>query len=149
MSEPVNHKDTVATLLDGLNVKSRDDGSVHTIKGGNGKVVAEVCVGARKVRLNLKAVPPKGKVPKAIELGGRSKSWEGGGVNVTAANVKQARALLAAVVAAATAPKQTEPTAADAAAANRKAAAERKQTADRVRNVSGRRTGRKTAAAAK
>lgn len=147
MSEPVNHKDTVATLLDGLDVKSRDDGSVHTIKGGNGKVVAEVCVGARKVRLNLKAAPPKGKVPKSIDLSGHSKSWEGGGLNVEPKNAKAARALLAAVVAAAPAPKQTEPSAAQLAAEQGKRTAARKQTADRVRST-GRRTGRKTATAA-
>lgn len=148
MSEPVNHKDTVAALLDGLEVKSRDDGSVHTIKA-HGKVVAEVCVGARKVRLNVKAEPAKGKVPKSVTLAGKSKTWAGGGLNVEPGNVKAARALLAAVVAAVPAPKQAEPTAADAATAQRRATAERKQTRERVRAVAGRRTGRKTASAAK
>src|SRR4051794_21828615 len=98
-------------LLDGLNVKSRADGSVHTIRAADGKtVVAEVCVGKKQTRLNVRELPAKIKAPKSLELGGKSKSWPGGGVIVTEGNVKAARDLLAAVVGAVPAP-----TAADAA----------------------------------
>lgn len=85
-------------LLDGFEVKSRDDGSVHTIKQGKA-TVAEVCVGARKVRLNLRAaVKP---LPKGLELDGKSKTWAGGGVVVTPDNLAAARAVLAAAAKAA------------------------------------------------
>src|ERR1700730_11390319 len=92
-------KSVHAQLLDGLNVKSRTDGSVHTVRAADGKtVVAEVCVGKKATRLNLRAWPAKVKAPKGLELSGKSKSWEGGGVIVTEANVKAARALLANVI---------------------------------------------------
>lgn len=115
MAEPVNTKEIVAELLDGLDHKSRPSGTVLTVKAA-GKTVAEVCVGARAVRLNLRAAPPKGKVPKSITLGGHSKSWAGGGVIVTAANVAAARALLVAVTAGA---PGAPASAADASAAAR------------------------------
>jgi hypothetical protein len=100
-------------LLDGLNVKSRPDGSVHTVRAADGKtVVAEVCVGKKATRLNVRELPAKVKAPKNLELGGKSKSWPGGGVIVTDANVKAARALLASVVDA----TKAAPKAADAAA---------------------------------
>ena len=54
-------------LLEGFEVKARPDGTVHTIRAG-GKVVAECCVGTKKVRLNLRDIPAKGKTPKSIEL---------------------------------------------------------------------------------
>jgi hypothetical protein len=123
------------TLLDGFDVKSRADGTVHTIKA-NGKVVGEVCVGTKKVRLNLKATPAKGAVPKSIALDGKSKTWAGGGVIVTDENVTAARALVSAVVAAV-----PEPQADDAA----RSSAAARQTVTRTTT---RRTGRKTAAAA-
>lgn len=102
-------------LLDGFEVKSRDDGTVHTIKR-EGRAVAEVCVGARKVRLNVRDAV---KAPKNLKLSGKSKSWAGGGVIVTNENLAACRALLAQV---------TQPTAADAAAASA-AASKEKQTA--------------------
>ena len=87
-------KNTVAPLhvqlLDGLTYKSRTDGSVHTIKA-NGKVIGEVCVGRNRVRLNLKSALP---AASRKMLGGKSRSWAGGGMIVTDANVKDARALL-------------------------------------------------------
>jgi len=78
-------------LLDGFSVKSRQDGSVHTIKSTAGTVVAEVCVGTRKVRVNLRTAPKT--TPKGLVLGGKSKSWATG-VIVTADNVTACRALL-------------------------------------------------------
>lgn len=99
-------------ILEGLNVKSRKDGSVHTIKDANGKTVAEVCVGKKRTRLNFRTVPSGKGMPKGIDLGGKSKSWQGGGVVLNEANVGLARELLVFVVG--TAP---EPTAADAAEA--------------------------------
>jgi hypothetical protein len=95
---PVNTKEIVSTLLDGLEVSSRKDGTVHTIKREK-KTVAEVCVGTRSVRLNLRSAPPKGKLPKSVKLVGKSKSWPGGGLVVTDENVKAARAVLSAVAA--------------------------------------------------
>src|SRR5438067_12341307 len=86
------------TLLEGFDVKARADGSVHTIKA-NGKVIGEVCVGAKKVRLNLRE--PVKNAPKGVTPSGKSKRWAGGSVNVTADNVTAARALLSAAVAAA------------------------------------------------
>lgn len=79
-------------LLDGFEVKSRPNGTVHTVKV-EGKVVAEVCVGTRATRLNLRnAVKP----PKGVELVGKSRSWQGGGLVVTPENLSAARALLTA-----------------------------------------------------
>jgi hypothetical protein len=95
---PINTKEIVSTLLDGLDVKSRPNGTVHTVKVET-KTVAEVCVGTRAVRLNLKSAPAKSKVPKSIKLVGKSKSWPGGGVVVTAENAAAARAVLSAVAA--------------------------------------------------
>jgi hypothetical protein len=95
---PINTKEIVKTLLDGLTVSSRKDGTVHTVKVEK-KTVAEVCVGTRAVRLNLRSAPPKSKLPKSIKLIGKSKSWPGGGVVVTAGNAAAARAVLTAVAA--------------------------------------------------
>jgi hypothetical protein len=100
-----------AQLIDGLTVKSRKDGSVHTVKDAEGKTVAEVCVGTKKTRLNLRRAPKT--TPKNIELGGKSKSWPGGGVNVDDSNLAACRAILSSLVAtsapkpAAAAPKKT------------------------------------------
>ena len=68
-------------LLDGFEVKSRANGTVHTIKQGNA-TVAEVCVGAKKVRLNLRSASKP--APKNLKLDGKSKTWAGGGVVVHA-----------------------------------------------------------------
>lgn len=106
-------------LLDGFDVKSRDDGTVHTIKR-EGKTVAEVCVGAKKVRLNVRESV---KAPKNLELSGKSKTWAGGGCIVTEENLAACRALLASI---------TEPTAGDAAAANAAASKEKQTTQKRV-----------------
>lgn len=85
-------------LMNGIeNIKSRDDGSVHTIHlAADGKtVVAEVCVGKKRTRLNF-----KDKVEFAPEgfLSGRSKSWVGGGIVLTTDNLAPARELLLQVV---------------------------------------------------
>lgn len=112
-------------LLDGLTVKSRADGTVHSIKR-DGKTVAEVCVGAKKVRLNLRdAVKP----PKGVELSGKSKTWAGGGCIVTDENLAACRALLGSI---------TEPTAKDAAAASASASTEKRTARKRVARSSGR-----------
>jgi hypothetical protein len=95
---PLDTKQIVSTLLDGLTVSSRKDGTVHTIKREKA-TVAEVCVGTRAVRLNLRNAPAKNRVPKSIKLVGKSKSWPGGGVVVTAENATAARAVLSAVAA--------------------------------------------------
>jgi len=81
-------------LLDGFEVKSRDDGTVHTVKH-EGKTVAEVCVGAKKTRLNVRGAV---KAPKGITLGGKSKTWAGGGAEVTEENLPAARTLLSSIV---------------------------------------------------
>jgi hypothetical protein len=80
-------------LLDGLTVKSRADGSVHTVKA-DGKTIAEVCVGVKATRLNLRA---NAKAPKSLTLTGKSKSWPGGGLVITDKNVAAARVLLAGI----------------------------------------------------
>jgi hypothetical protein len=78
------------TLLDGLQVKSRPDGTVHTVKDGEGKTVAEVCVGTKKTRVNFRSAP------KGLKTDGKSKSWQGGGVVVDEKNAKTVRAALLA-----------------------------------------------------
>lgn len=128
-------------LLEGFEVKARPDGTVHTIRAG-GKVVAECCVGTKKVRLNLRDIPAKGKTPKSIELSGRSKSWPGGGVNVDEGNLTAARALLAAITAV-----KPEPVPTAAAAARVSAAATSEaQTARKAVARAGRRSGVKVTA---
>ncbi len=84
-------------LLKGLEgVRSRPDGTVHTLHVG-GAVIGEVCVGTRAVRLNLRTRPKV--VPKGLDLSkSKSKTWVGGGLVVTDANVKEAKTLLAAVI---------------------------------------------------
>jgi hypothetical protein len=89
-------------LLDGFDVHSRPNGSVHTIKL-EGKTVAEICVGTKKTRLNLRSAPKP--APRNLTLDGKSKSWPGGGVIVTPDNVAAARAVLTAATAA---PKQAK-----------------------------------------
>jgi hypothetical protein len=95
------------TLLAGLDVKSRADGTVHSVKGKDGSTVAEVCVGKKFTRLNLRQTPPK--LPKGVRLDGRSKSWPAGGVILTDSNVAACRALLLTVTAQAKV-KETKPT---------------------------------------
>jgi hypothetical protein len=112
--------DTTHTkLLAGFAVKERADGSVITIKSSAGKTVAEVCVGSKKVRLNVKSERGLSAAQRKL-LGGKSKSWVAGGVNVTADNLEAARGIIAAVVGAAP----------DATAAERKP-----QTAARVKRL--------------
>ena len=62
--------------------------------------------------MNFKGTP---KPVKGIALAGHSSSWPGGGVVVTAENVKAARAMLTAVTAAKVTPAKVTPTADDAA----------------------------------
>jgi hypothetical protein len=61
------------------------------------KAVAEVCVGAKKARLNVRA---KAQVPKGLKLSGKSKSWPEGGVVATESNLAAARALLTSLTSA-------------------------------------------------
>src|SRR5579859_6603845 len=98
-------------ITEGLTVKARDDGSVITVKGANGKTVAELCVGTKTTRVNFREAP---KSALAKQLGGKSKSWPGGGVIVTD---KNAAAVRAALLAAAQSKAKAEPSAADAAKA--------------------------------
>jgi hypothetical protein len=83
-------------LLDGLTVKSRADGTVHTVKAADGKTVAEVCVGTKKIRANFRTAP-RGAVAKLLD--GKSKSWPGGGVVVDEANAERIRAALLQIAA--------------------------------------------------
>src|SRR5579862_7429598 len=122
-------------LLEGFEVKSRKDGTVHTIRAADGKtVIGEVCVGAKATRLNLRA--PVAKPPRDVTLGGKSKSWAGGGTVVTDANVTACRALLSAAVA--TVPSVAVPT---SSAAQRTTTPERKRV-----GASAKRASRTTAA---
>lgn len=82
-------------LISGLDTKARKDGTVITVKAGS-KTVGEVCCGKKFVRLNLRTAAKA--TPKGLVLGGKSKSWPGGGVVVTADNVAACRALLDAAV---------------------------------------------------
>jgi len=127
-SKPLDTKQLVSTLLKGLDVHSRDDGSVHTIKAKDGSTVAEVCAGKRAVRVNFRAAP--GKV-RGVTLGGKSKSWAAGAV----ATDENAAALHAALTAAAgkAAKAAKAPSASDAAAESDKAATERTTAAARVK----------------
>jgi hypothetical protein len=78
-AKPKTTKPLHQQLLEGFEVKA------------NGKTVAEVCVGKQNVRLNLRAAV---KASKGLMLGGKSKSWPGGGTVITDANLAAARALL-------------------------------------------------------
>lgn len=93
--------DFVTALLKGIeNVKSRDDGSVHTIKAEDGKTtVAEICQGKRDTRLNFKAEVPSDMIVDELALNGQSKSWAGGGCKITDENLTSAKQTLDAVVA--------------------------------------------------
>jgi hypothetical protein len=97
-------------LLEAFDVKSRADGSVHSIRDKSGRTVAEVCVGKKNTRINLKQVPPA-KARKSLVLEGKSKSWPGGGLVVTSANVAAVRKLLVAVTSAGKASAPVKPTA--------------------------------------
>ena len=83
------------TLIDGLPVKERADGSVITIHSAQGGTVAEVCVGKSKTRVNFRSAPTK--LPKNLVLDGRSKSWACG-ANLSADNLAGLRTVLVAVV---------------------------------------------------
>lgn len=91
-------------LADVDNVKSRTDGSVHTLHGRDGSTtLAELCVGKRTARFNVREPLAAAMVKRhdvAASLGGRSKSWRGGGIVVTDGNVAAVRALLLDVIAA-------------------------------------------------
>lgn len=82
-------------LTEGLTIHERKDGSVVTVKSADGKAtVAEICVGIKKTRVNFRATP-KGVIVK--QLGGKSKSWPGGGLVVDEKNAKVVRAALVGV----------------------------------------------------
>jgi hypothetical protein len=82
-----------AFLLEGLDVRSRDDGSVHNIKDPNGKTVAEVGVGKDVTRLNF-ITPLAVPVPDGVILSGRDQRFPGRGLVITPENVSNARELL-------------------------------------------------------
>lgn len=85
-------------LLEGLDVRSRADGSVHNIKNPAGKTVAEVCVGKDVTRLNFfseLSVP----IPDGLILGGRDQRFPDRGLRLTPENLLRARELLLRVAA--------------------------------------------------
>jgi hypothetical protein len=132
-------------LLEGFDVRSRADDSVHTVKA-NGRVIAEVCEGKKQTRLNLRELPAKVKPAKNVTLGGKSKSWPGGGTVVTDANLTAARALLTAVAKAT--PTAKAPTASDAAKQSATATADRTTARKALTRVGRSSTPRKAATAA-
>lgn len=94
-------KEIFETLIKGLSLKSRDDGTVHQVKGADEKTtVAEICVGKTgKIRMNLpKALSTK--APKGLDLtGSKSHTWLGGGAVITEENLPAAIKVLEFVVA--------------------------------------------------
>lgn len=85
--------------------------------------LAEVCVGSRKVRMNVRSAI---KAPKGLVLSGKSKSWAGGGVIITEANLAAARTLLASLTSAPPAPASPAPA---------KATPQRKTSGTRTRST--------------
>lgn len=86
-----NHK-FAKRVMKGFIVKSRPSGSVHTVKSlGNGDTVAELCVGVRTVRLNLR---DRYLGSQPLVLSGHSETWVGGGVPVTEDNIDVVRSVL-------------------------------------------------------
>jgi hypothetical protein len=80
-------------LLEGLDVRSRADGSVHNIKNPDGKTVAEVCVGKNVTLLNFfseLSVP----IPDGLIFSGRDQRFPGRGLCITPENLLRARELL-------------------------------------------------------
>ena len=65
MSGKATEKALHVRLLEGFDVKSRDDGSVHTVKNSDGKVVAEVCVGKVEDQDELQGHPEAGEGDRA------------------------------------------------------------------------------------
>lgn len=80
----------VKKLTDGLDTHERQDGKVTRVRA-EGHPVAEVVVGSETVRVNFRERPASAE---GLHLGGRSKSWPGGGVQVTDENADKVRALL-------------------------------------------------------
>lgn len=138
-------RDYVSTMLEGLEFyKARDDGSVITIKAEDNKTtVAEICHGKRQTRLNFKSAVPADMLVEGLELGGKSKSWGGGGAKITDENLDAATQTLAAVVASIQ-PSDEEPEAADepsveeAQAVSEHAQEQRGQAKQRTRRSGGR-----------
>lgn len=114
-------------FLDGMTIKSRENGTVHTIKGENGRTVGEVCVGKSKTRVNFRNAP-EAKALKAsgISLSGNSNSWKGQGFVLTEENLQSGRKLMQAVISAA------QPTPEEAQAASQQAQAEKGQARERA-----------------
>jgi hypothetical protein len=110
-------------LLDGLDTKSRPDGTVHTIRAGS-RTVAEVCVGKKNVRANFKTELPAASRKK---LSGKSKSWPGGGVLVTDDNLNEVRNMLELAVSRTQAAQGASDVAADLAARKAEATATKKR----------------------
>lgn len=84
-------------LLEGLDIRSRADGSVHNIKTPDGKTVAEVCVGKNVTLLNFfseLSVP----IPDGLIFSGRDRRFPGRGLRITPENLLPARELLHRVV---------------------------------------------------
>lgn len=78
-------------LVEGLNCKSRPSGKVHTVKKEDGWPVAEVVVGVRTIRMNLRS---RYEGSENLKFTGHSTTWLGGGVIVTAKNFDVCRKVL-------------------------------------------------------
>src|SRR4051794_12755917 len=87
--------------MDGFSVKSRADGTVHSIKA-DGRTVAEVCVGQKNVRLNLRSTPKEGAEERHARREVEDVGWRR--CDIAEGNLAACRALLSAAVDSAPAP---------------------------------------------
>lgn len=86
---------TAEDLIRDLNVRSRVNQTVHTIKTNDGTgSLAEVVVGKTRVRLNLRDPLPSNAPRDGLYFGGFSSMWVGGGTEITRQNASAARGLL-------------------------------------------------------
>jgi hypothetical protein len=80
----------VKKLTEGFDVHERKDGKVIRVRA-EGHPVAEVVVGAETVRVNFRDKPGNAL---DLHIGGNSKSWPGGGVQVTGDNIERVKKAL-------------------------------------------------------
>jgi hypothetical protein len=86
-------------LLDGFDYTSRPNLRVHRIYGASQVTVGEVCVGTTgRTRLNFKESVVGQPTTINVTLEGRSHTWRGGGVVVTADTLDDCRQLISHVV---------------------------------------------------